>query len=569
MTLLATWMYEVFRAAARNAVPVVVCLLAVVRPWAERIHADESLAVATARAIRQEALRPNGDPEGYALPLACSWVGGEYPSPLSEHWRPAHQMRLIAEGHYLLPWFAHPDGRKQPGRRDPYYAEAFARARALKLPITLVGTQWESALSQKPYIDLSPRENPNVVTPEGKIIPKVSPYGPVRLWYDVGRSWTDSPAMQQLQQWYPDPPLVIFLSNNEHGHLSWDHREEDVRNSESLDDKRDVAFQQEQFIDRWIERYRALQDGFRDGLAKESWRRKSKYVGYGAFGLPHFARWGGWNYESFAPAIPGRIDSNPLMWDGGSPNYYTHDWDGSTDHTVWSPQIETMNFPFMLDEAIKLNPRFWFEVSIWDGYDADPERQKKYPSKRLLYRKAGQTYDPERYKGFVQFAMWLLRPRAVRDFRGHGEPWPDKIGPDGQVIHEGAGPYFMAIVEAVDRVHDDPVLCEWWRKGQLVANRAHPHPYQAGVPPEYEDRDRWFLLDTSLDPPRPWKLDTPLEVFALAYVRGTKPNREWLIYAHAPKGAKKGVRVTIPDFEKQVMIDVSVGGDFNVIKETP
>jgi hypothetical protein len=526
---------------------------------------DEALAVATARAITAEALRPNGDPGGYALPLACSWVCGEYKSPLSAGWTPAHQMQLISEGHYLLPWFVHPPAKQQLARRDAYYAGAIARARALKLPITLVGSQWEKYLTDKPYIDLPPRDNPNVVTADGKILQKVSPFGPTKMWYDVGHTWTDSPAMQQLQEWYPDPPLIIFLSNNEHPKLGWADAEQDVRCAKAPEEDPHAEFRRKQIADGWIERYRALQRGLHDGLMNPTWRKHAMFFGYGAFGPPHFARWGNWG--DYALPITGRIDSSPLMWDGGSPNYYTHDWDASTDYKVWSPQIESMNFLFMLEEALELNPRFWFEFSVWDGYDPSPERQKQHPSKRFLYRKAGQVYDPERYKGFVQFGMWLLRPRAVRDFRGYTEPWPDQVGPDGRVIAEGGGPYFMAIVDAVDRVHDDPVLREWWRNGTLVANRAHPHPYQVGVPPEYAEKDRWFLLDTSLDPPRPWTNETEIPVFALALVRGTKPHREWLIYAHAPTGERKGVRITIPDFEKAVMIDVPVGGEFNVISE--
>jgi len=61
----------------------------------------------------------------------------------------------------------------------------------------------------------------------------------------------------------------------------------------------------------------------------------------------------------------GRIDPWPLAWDGGSPSFYNHSWNPAADYTVWSPQIESMNWPFMLDEALKLNPKFWFEISVW------------------------------------------------------------------------------------------------------------------------------------------------------------------------------------------------------------
>ena len=63
-------------------------------------------------------------------------------------------------------------------------------------------------------------------------------------------------------------------------------------------------------------------------------------------------------------------------------------------------------------------------------------------------------------------------------------------------------PYFLSVIEAVDRVHQNAPLREFWRTGELVANRTRQHPYQVKVPLEYQRVDRWFLLDTSLDPPR-------------------------------------------------------------------
>lgn len=478
----------------------------------------------------------------------------------------------------MLPWFTHPAGDTPFDPREPafvYYEAPLVRAQKLHLPITLVASQWERLLSERPFVDLPAAGNPNVLKSDGAILPKVSPFGPIRPWFDAGRRWTETPRMRELQRLYPDPPLVIFLSNNEHAKLVWTEVESDVRYVDRHGKGRDGDYKRQQVANGWIQRYRALQAGLLEGLENPSWRENAIFIGYDAFGPPHFARWGsdsqdgrpadGW--IEFALATPGRIDPSPLAWDGGSPSYYTHDWNPSTDHTVWSPQVEFMNLVFMRDEALALNPRFWFEISTWDGYHADPEREQKIPAKRNVYRRAGQVYDPERYEGFVQFGMWLLRPRAVRDFRGFTEPWPDKVGDDGTVIHEGGGPYFMAIMAAVDRVHDVPVLSEWWRKGRLVANRSHPHPYESAVPPEYKDRDRWFMLDTSLDPPRPWQESTQLAVFAIALERGTAPDREWLVYAHAPTGDRADVRVTIPGCKQTVTIDVPVAGGFYVVSE--
>ena len=78
--------------------------------------------------------------------------------------------------------------------------------------------------------------------------------------------------------------------------------------------------------------------------------------------------------------------------------------------------------------------------------------------------------------------------------------------------------------------------------------------------------DRWFLLDTDLTPPRPWKLETPIPVFALALERGQAPARQWLLYAHAPTGERKGVKITVPGF-KDLTVDVPVAGAFYVVDE--
>lgn len=506
--------------------------------------------------IRLEATRPNDDKQGRPLPLATHWCCGNH--PLSQGWAPATQLRLIDEGHFLLPWFAHPPtdtvvSEKAMDAFLAYYEAPTKRAAELKLPLTLVATQWESKLSAEPYLSLPPEKNPNVVTPDGKTRKEVCPFGPVEPWEEVGRTWTDNPLMKRLQAWYPDPPLVIFLSNNEHSKLRWHKAEESKRYLEKYGKGRDDDFKRKVVADGWIERYRALQKGMRDALSSPAWREKALFVGYEAFGPEHIGRWGGWPHYSLHSK--GRISPYPLMWDGGSPSYYTHDWNPSRDCTVWSPQLEFMNLVFMQKETLRLNPRFWLEFSVWDGYDG-PQREKQYPSPRTLYRLRGQTYNPERYGGFVQFGMWLLRPRAVREFRGWTFP-----------AEEGL-PYFMAIAEAVDRVHATPLLRKFWRSGELVPNRAHPHHYQAGIPEEWKGEDRWFLLDANVNPQEyPWELHWDVAVYSLALVMGKAPERQWLVYAHAPAQPRKGVKLTIPDY-KPIAVDVAVGGSFYLVDET-
>ncbi len=90
--------------------------------------------------------------------------------------------------------------------------------------------------------------------------------------------------MRQLQQWYPDPPLVIFLSNNEHSKLSWTEVETDRDTSRSTASIASPNFKRKAVADGWIERYRALQNGMREGLDNGAWRERSIFVGYDAFG---------------------------------------------------------------------------------------------------------------------------------------------------------------------------------------------------------------------------------------------------------------------------------------------
>jgi hypothetical protein len=87
------------------------------------------------------------------------------------------------------------------------------------------------------------------------------------------------------------------------------------------------------------------------------------------------------------------------------------------------------------------------------------------------------------------------------------------------------------------------------------------------LPKEIASASRWFLLDTDREPPRPWKLDTTLPVMALAIVRGEKPRRKWLVFAHAPLGKVDHVEVAIPDFGI-VLMDVSEAGAITIVDET-
>ncbi len=541
------------------------CWFAIAAPAA----AQES-PLRTAAEIRQEATAPSQGPAGRPLPLAAHWntAGVDRLG-----FAPPYQLQLLQRGQHLFPWLDWPptdawlDTTFKPGdpRRQKYlesrlpeFEPIIKELARLKLPLSFLGTQWESILTyDKAYFGLPPEQNPNVIGSDGKMQGRVCPFGPIEPWRQVGRSWTDSTFFKRIQEWYPDPPLVLLISNNEHAKLPWTEAEKSQRYLDRYGTGRSNDFKRKVIGDGYIERYRALQEGMRAGLASAHWQKHAKFVGYEAFPPVHLGRWGGW--KEYSLYTPGRLDPQPFCWDGGSPSYYLHNWMALTDYTLWSPQIETMNWVFMLDEIHHARPDFWFELSSWDG---DSPGQAN--DKRKFYIRQGQSFSPPRYEGFVQYGMWLTRPRVVREFRGHTE------------TVEYAGPYFDAVLAGVERVHGDPVLQRFWRHGTLVANPRGKHPYQADIPGEYRDQPRWFLLDTSVTPQelraeefdnaRPPARQTEIPVFALALVLGKAPQREWLVYAHAPRHARLGVSITVPGYG-DITIDVPQSGSFYRVQE--
>jgi len=480
------------------------------------------------------------------LPLAGHWNLGEGENGYS----PRYQIKLIKEGHYLLPWFLMPNEYAQP--EDPrwknYYEAALKNAAQLKLPISLIGTQWEGKLSiEDKYYNMPPRKNPNVTTVTGEVKHETSPFGPPEVWYEVGEKWTSSPMLKRMQELYPAPPFILFISNNEHTRLPWKKAEEDRRYLERFGGRQSDEFKRKIVADGWINCYQKLLQGMRDGLTNAVWKKRAIFIGYDAFGPSHFARWPGWSEYSLYSK--GRISPWPYVWDGASPSFYVFNWSAITDYTVFSPQVEAMNWLFMLEEARSINPNFWFEISTWDGHEPMMENDK-----RQVYLRSGQKFSPERYKGMVQFGMWLLRPRVVREFRGY----LDRL--------DQMEPYFQPIIDAVDRIHENPILQAFWRKGELVVNRFQSHPYQSFVPEEYQKTARWFLLDTSVDSPRPWQLSTQIPVFAIALVKGKAPQRQWLIYAHSPLQAREKIKIFLPAYQTFI-IDVTVAGSFYLVDE--
>ncbi|HVN44314.1 MAG TPA: hypothetical protein VMT66_03605 [Steroidobacteraceae bacterium] len=490
--------------------------------------------------IRAAALARDADPNSHPLPLAASWNMGE----IATGFDPGYQIEQIKQGQYILPWFGLSVPRPPPGEwfnypqptdSPLYYQAAIHYLAEHHLPLSFLGTQWEVLL---PQVAAAYARDGASAKP-----PLLSPSDPVAPWAAVGRQWAQQPTLKRLQELYPDPPLVLFVSNNEQGKQT----PEQLQAAWRADADTALIARRRAIGDAWIERYRTLQRGFREGLDAPQWRAHALFVGYDAFMTPAVGRWGGW--PEYSLYVPGRMEAWPYAWDGATVSYYVHDWAPDADYIVWSPEIEAMNYLPVLAEVRKRQPQFWFEISVWDG------QQRGQPTdKRRFYAERKQQWSPLRYGGLTQFGMWLLRPRVVREFRNATD---DRIR---------FGPYFSQILAAVARVHEDPTLREFWRSGRLVVNPRGGHPYQAALPSEIAAAARWFLLDSTANPARPWTLSTPLPVFALALERGERPHREWLVYAFAPLDLEHESQIAIPG-GPEMKITATTAGSFSLVRE--
>ena len=341
-------------------------------------------ALSTAQQILQEATAANSE-TNHPLPLMASWSGSNQWDAAANNlgYTPSWQMTQIGAGRHLLPAFdgtdrgLPPDGQlctTQECQNNgsmvwlTYYQTPIQQAATLNLPLTFLFGQPEAELYTNPaYLGLPYSSNPNAWV-SGAALPKLSPFGPVAAWQAIGASWANSPMRRQLEAWYPNPPKAMYVLNNEAARLQWTDAETDQHYLDLYGTGRSDEFKRQVFAQGWTVRYRALEQAWRDGITNTAWKNSLTFVGYQAMGPRHFGRWGGW--KGYSLDYTNNVAPETYAWDGGSPSYYL--WDvpslGSiTDHTVFSPQVESMNYAFMFPEVYAANPAFWFELSTWNG----------------------------------------------------------------------------------------------------------------------------------------------------------------------------------------------------------
>ena len=152
-------------------------------------------------------------------------------------------------------------------------------------------------------------------------------------------------------------------------------------------------------------------------------------------------------------------------------------------------------------------------------------------SKACQYLLEGQTYTPERYLGWAQFGLWVPRPRVVREFRLSEVP----LAPWKPTFEKAAFRGSIAFMPTSNSLHS----------GATANSSETPHsftPSRRKSPGGWQTLCAGLLLDTNLDRPRPWTLETEIPVFALALVQGEQGRRRWAgLTPHAPLGGQSNV----------------------------
>ncbi|MDF1884370.1 hypothetical protein JHD49_10495, partial [Sulfurimonas sp. SAG-AH-194-C21] len=474
-----------------------------------------------ARSITAEALKAFSNSTEHALPLVASWNVGEY-----EGMDPEYLLKQIEKGeHILVSWKLDPYYSDYIGRS--YYESSIKKAASLNLPLVFILPAPESALTYDSYYrNFSTMWNANVVDTQNNILDKLSPFGPDVLWSEVGNKWSSSPLMAQIQEWYPNPPLVLFVSRDEAAKLSWSDVESSSRYKQAYPTPQSDAFKRTIIGGKWIEKYRLLKEGFKQGFVKTAWKSNVKFISHNK--LPdNFGKVNNWQDNAtttiqYMNVWP--LTSNAITVDFNLENL-------KSALTANSPQVLANNLPFMLNEAKAFKPDFAYQLSINDN-----EKTNTLPA----------------YRGFTQFALWFLRPSTIRQ----ASTFTDQTM---------LSPLFQEVVDSVELIHYNSVLADFWRNASLVNNGKSN--FNKNIPAQYVNAPRWFLLDVDTNPLRQWATTDEVAVWAFALVKGKAPNREWLVYVQSPQGDMNDVTVTVPGY-KDILVNSSVMGSFYVLRES-
>jgi len=460
-----------------------------------------------ASTVTNQMLKAFSNTTEKTLPLVANWNAGipQYSDGLDS----MYMINRLVNGEHTLPsWKLAPYYNDTIGL--DYYEASIKKAAELGLPLVFILPSPESALTKDAvYFSMDKTQNPNVITTGGIVLPKLSPFAPDALWNEVGEQWSSTSLIAQLQEWYPNPPLVLFVDEDTASKLSWSELSSSSRYAKNYPTDGDDNFKRNLVNAAWMEKYRQLHKGIKNGFTQDGWKNNIKFVSRNQL-ASNMGRTSTWlnsatTTKQYANIWPHTTNALTI--------------DLNLDNTTTYSDIN--NLPFMLDEAKQANPNFTYELSI----------------------NANSTIDnPQLYRGLTQFALWFLRPSIIRQT-------------PNQTTKDEINPLFQQVVDSVDLVNDNEILADFWQNGKLL--KTGESTLESNVPTQYQTIPRWFLLKT----------DSNQKVWSFAIEKGETPNREWLIYAESPEDNVTDVTVSIPNFGDMV-IDTTQEGSFYTVNET-
>lgn len=526
-----------------------------------------------AREIAHWATLPADGPEGRPLPLTGSWnIGRYYNQPWKKDqeiaWDPTYFTQLIEDGHHVLPTFPDPMTRQEKPTGDfgilgVRFVPALRYCAEHDLPFAFRDWNWaDSVARHERHKDggFSNEETARFIVNEKQKGRKASPIGKIERWREFGRRWGGNGYVRAMAEIYPDPPLVVYLNNNEAGKVRVrDLDENATRFVEKYGKGLSKERKSEILHEGYRERYHAMFEAAREA-APEGWADAMTFVAYNAFPWPKLR-----GVTPLQVDNPQDLTTRFREWsffDGAMPEFYMNDWQvgrGKTDFSSWSPQAECTTYVPLANRVFKQRPDYYFASIGWEG--RIPSNRRSPANAYATGRFGGgavKRWDFDRYMGMIQFGLWAMRPRVMREFRG---------GATRDAYYQKTWELYL---EAVDRVWEQKALQPFWKHGRLVENPEIK--WQPGNP-EYMHLQRWYMLHSDANPPEStWpkiyqRKTVKLRVMAMALVLGEAPERRWMVYAHAPLGAVADARVTVPGYGP-ISIDVSRSGSFYVVDET-
>jgi len=510
----------------------------------------------------------------HLLPYWGSWNTGEYQKRDGEDtgYHPDWQYDRIVAGSHLHPTFEFiSDTLPERIRltRAHYYEPLWSHARQTKLPLTFIGRNFGDMFRRlEPWASMT-EQHPFVEYEDGSIQRRwLSPWNQnAHHWSALGRL-IGAYLRKEYAQDYPDPPYVYLGDNNELGMCRLAEAMKDVALPEYL-----AGADRQLIIREMWDGYRMRRSLLIEGIreACPEWADEIHLFAYSDFGNEFCAV--EQKADPYAYRYPWSGADGRLEFAGYHVTAnvgYLHSWSNHSPHKVRSPQVEACNSRYALDRyRSAVNPAFELETHFWNG----------------------QNRDADVWQGVVRCVLWTMRTERNRLFLGAS-----------QSVSDTWENHMKPLVRAVEEVHRNRQLADFWQHGELLHNRwardwrrfpatskydtqdgyGHPYHWPSVLPPEEQDPGRrWFLQRVPVNQRFvPWKTiggpdnrlfdrwrndrshQTDVPVFAIALQREDR----YLVYAHAPQGALREVNIEIcPDGNEprfSVTVDVPVEGGF-------